>query len=44
MTNTSPRNAVDLCRRGVFATARKVGGRWTVERDEVQARLEKAAS
>lgn len=43
MTNTSTRNAVDLCRRGVFATARRVGGRWMVERDEVLARNERMA-
>lgn len=43
MTNTGTRNVVDLCRRGVFATARKVGGRWTVERDEVLARNERMA-
>lgn len=35
----SSRNTRDLCRRGVFASARCRSGVWSIERDEVLARL-----
>lgn len=40
MLTKTPRNVVDLCRREVFTSARKVGGQWQIERAEVAARAE----
>lgn len=44
MSGCQVRNITDLCTREVFGTARKVGGQWQIERAEVLARVEKAAS
>jgi hypothetical protein len=37
------RNVRDLCGRGVFASARRVGGRWVMERVEVELRAMRKA-
>jgi excisionase family DNA binding protein len=38
MMNTQERNVRDLCSRRSLTSARKVGGRWLVERSEVLER------
>ncbi len=38
MLNCRPRNARDLCARGAFPSARRVEGRWLVDRADVEAR------
>lgn len=35
MLDRKPRNGRDLCARGAFPSARKVGGRWLLERADV---------
>lgn len=44
MTNTSERNVRALCARQTFVTARRVGGRWVVDRADVLGYLERKAS
>lgn len=42
--NRKVRNVTDLCARGAFGTARRVGGRWQIERAEVLDRAGRVAS
>lgn len=43
MLDRKVRNVRDLCDREVFTSARKIAGRWQIERAEVLARAERAA-
>lgn len=38
LLGTSPQNVTQLCRRGSLATAHSIGGRWFLERAEIEAR------
>jgi hypothetical protein len=44
MLRTTPRNVTALCQREVLSSARKVAGRWQIERAEVTARAERTAA
>jgi hypothetical protein len=43
MLGCTAHNVRDLCRRGGFASARRLGGSWLVERDEVTAEVARRA-